>query len=225
MRKFQIGLVLAIWFLVLIPKPVSAYPCSDGTNNCCSTGSDRVGDVRIYCDPNAPGFSLRKLCQTDLNYSAPQQFPDSSCGQPNTNPTSTNNSTPPSNPFQGVIGTISPPPQVINLTNQGGAAGISTLLTNLITIIYELAAIAVVFMLLFGAFQWIISGGEKEAIAKARSRITWAIIGIVFLALTFVILTVIGRITNINFFQGQSLIPLQQFEQSEKAKEQLRGGN
>ena len=59
-------------------------------------------------------------------------------------------------------------------------------------------------MVVISALQWIVSGGDKEAVAKARSRLTYAIIGIVLLALSFLILRVIGQITGFSFFKGSA---------------------
>ncbi len=104
-------------------------------------------------------------------------------------------------PWENVIGTINTPKQVQNLGF--GAGGISTFLTNIVTIIYTIAGIIFVFMMILGAFQWITSGGDKEGIEKARKRITNAIIGLVLLAVTFLIVGVIGQITGFTLFVGQ----------------------
>ena len=81
---------------------------------------------------------------------------------------------------------------------------IGTLLSNILTIVFVLAAIVVLFMLIIGAFQWITSGGDKEAVAGARNRLTFAIIGITILALAFVMIRVLGQITGFEFFAGQN---------------------
>lgn len=84
-----------------------------------------------------------------------------------------------------------------------GAGGISNFLSTLITLIYIFASLIFIFMIVWGAFQWIISGGDKEAVANARKRITHAIIGIFILALSFVIIGIIGYVTGFEFFRGQ----------------------
>lgn len=105
----------------------------------------------------------------------------------------------------GVFGTVSPPPELGQLNSAPtGQAAISTVITNIINIIFVAGAIVCIFMILFAGFQWITSGGDKEAVAKARGRITYAIIGIALMALTFVILSLLGTILHIKFFQGQS---------------------
>lgn len=100
-----------------------------------------------------------------------------------------------------VFGEIIPPLAVQNLGF--GALGISNLLSKIIQLIYMVAGIIFVFMVIISAVQWIVSGGDKEAVGKARGRLTWAVIGIVFLALAWVIISVIGTITGFTFFTGQ----------------------
>lgn len=99
-----------------------------------------------------------------------------------------------------VIGGITPPPQIQSLTSQGGAGGISFFLSRIIELIYTASAVIFVFMVLWSALQWIMSGGDKEKVGAAQKRLTYAIIGIVFLAVAFVIIRVIGEITGFSFF-------------------------
>ncbi|MDO8498583.1 MAG: pilin [bacterium] len=92
---------------------------------------------------------------------------------------------------------ITPPAPVQGLGV--GSAGISNVLSKIVQLIFVLGGIIFIFMVIISALQWIISGGDKEAIAKARGRLTWAIIGIVLLSLAFVITTTIGKITGFKF--------------------------
>lgn len=97
-------------------------------------------------------------------------------------------------------------PIKFNLGNVGGNVGIpggtsvGLIIGNAIKIIMMVALIAVLAMLIFGAFEWIISGGEKEKVASARGRITNALIGLAILGLAFVIVTVAGNLVGINVF-------------------------
>lgn len=95
------------------------------------------------------------------------------------------------------------------------ATTIGSLLSNVLTIIFVLAAILVLFMLVVGAFQWITSGGDKEGVGKARDRITHALIGLAILALAFLIVQVVGQVVNINILNLQSLPTLQQCGQGQ----------
>jgi len=66
--------------------------------------------------------------------------------------------------------------------------------TNIIVLLFTVGAIGFVIMFLWGAVDWILSGGDKEKIAGARKRITTAIAGLVLLSLTFVVMLVVGQI-------------------------------
>ena len=103
---------------------------------------------------------------------------------------------------RGVFGTIKAPSEILPLIQKGGegAGGISLVLNNLITLIYIFAGVIFIFMILWGAFQWLTSGGEKEAVAAARGRITNAIIGIILFAVAFAIIQIIGTFTGFKFF-------------------------
>ena len=50
-----------------------------------------------------------------------------------------------------------------------------------------LAGFLAFFWLVWGAFQYIFAGGNKENLAKARGRITWAIVGLILTILAFLV--------------------------------------
>lgn len=100
----------------------------------------------------------------------------------------------------GVPIRIVPPQSGINPSTPVGL-----LLSNALTIIFVVAALAVLFMLIIGAFQWITSGGDKEKVGKARDRITQALVGLAVLALAFLITVVVGQVLNINILKMDSI--------------------
>lgn len=108
-----------------------------------------------------------------------------------------------------VFGQIETHPAIKNLLgkDQTGAAGISQFLSNFIKLIYTVSAIALVFMLLWGAFDWIISEGNKEKLQAAQQKIIAAVIGILLLAVAFAIIQVLGAFTGFTFFAGQRGVP------------------
>jgi hypothetical protein len=74
-------------------------------------------------------------------------------------------------------GKITPPPG-----SEWGAnpvSGISTMIIFGIQTFLLIAAIAAMFFMLWGAFDWVTSSGDPDAIAKARQKITNAVIGLV----------------------------------------------
>lgn len=111
------------------------------------------------------------------------------------------------NKIECTFGTISPPPAIKSFLGPNdvtGATGISKFLSNLVTLIYTVATIVLIFMFLWGAFDWLTSGGEKEKLASAQTKIISAVIGIMLFAVAFAIIQVLGQFTGFNFFTTPS---------------------
>lgn len=75
---------------------------------------------------------------------------------------------------------------------------IEKILVNVITIFFAVGGIGVVVYFVWGAVDWILSGGDKEKTANARKKMTHAIIGLVLLSLSFVIINIIGQVAGFN---------------------------
>ncbi len=67
-------------------------------------------------------------------------------------------------------------------------------------------AIASFIYLLWGAFQWVTSGGDKEAVSKAQKRITNALVGLVITFSIFAILYLIKWIFDVDL-TGNIILP------------------
>lgn len=107
--------------------------------------------------------------------------------------------------IQHTFGTVSPPPALQKFigSDPTGASGISKFLSNLIALIYTLAAIVLIFMIMWGAWDWLTSEGDKEKLDSARKKIINALVGIVLFAAAFAIIQVMGQFTGFTFFVGQ----------------------
>ena len=77
-------------------------------------------------------------------------------------------------PTNETIGIVSQDPAHNGLRNIQPSGLVSTA----INILLGGAGIAAFIYLLWGGFQWITSGGDKEALDKAKKRITHALIGL-----------------------------------------------
>lgn len=92
-----------------------------------------------------------------------------------------------------------------NITFGGGVdpaqRSLGDVISNALLIVFIAAGLAVLIFLIIGAFRWITSGGDKDAIAKARGTIVNALIGLAILALAFFITVLFGQILNINILQ------------------------
>lgn len=82
---------------------------------------------------------------------------------------------------------------------------LQTIITNAITVIFAIAGILVIVFLIWGAIDWIISGGDKEKVGNARKKITSALIGLAILAFVFVIAAVLGGIVGFNPLREEGL--------------------
>lgn len=64
---------------------------------------------------------------------------------------------------------------------------IEKIIVNLVNLAYIAGVVIFFFMLITGGLQWISSGGDKVAVANARSRISHAVIGLIVLMGVFAI--------------------------------------
>lgn len=85
-----------------------------------------------------------------------------------------------------------------------GAFGISQFLSNAVALFYTVAAVVLIFMLLWGAFDWMTSEGDKEKVNSARNKIISAVMGMLLFAATFAVIQVVGHFTGFTFFKGQN---------------------
>ncbi len=73
-----------------------------------------------------------------------------------------------------------------------------TQLGNIISALLNIAFYLVMFItfyyLVWGAFQYITASGKKEELAKARARITWALIGLLVVMISFLVAKYAGFI-------------------------------
>lgn len=75
---------------------------------------------------------------------------------------------------------------------------ISKVITTLINLAFVIGIVIFFFMLVTGGIQWIASGGDKGALANARSRIVHAIVGLLILLSVYAIVTIIEQAFGIN---------------------------
>jgi hypothetical protein len=75
---------------------------------------------------------------------------------------------------------------------------LGTIIPNLIGLLFLVGIVVFFFMLVFGALQWIFSGGDKGALEAARGRITSALVGIIILFSTFAVIKLIETFFGIN---------------------------
>jgi len=72
---------------------------------------------------------------------------------------------------------------------------------NLVSAILGFAGITLFILLLVGGFKFITSGGDPKAVEGARKTISYAIMGLVVLLLSFLVLVLIKAITGVDVTQ------------------------
>ena len=70
-----------------------------------------------------------------------------------------------------------------------------------LNLLFIAAFILALLFLLFGGIQWIISGGDKTKIEKARNTLTYAIVGLILVLLALFIINLIGGLFGTNLTQ------------------------
>ncbi len=78
-----------------------------------------------------------------------------------------------------------------------GLQQIEDLFKNVISVVVGLAFIATLVMLISAGFKYLTSGGEPKAIQQAHVTVTWALLGILFLAIAWLILLLIENFTGV----------------------------
>ncbi len=77
-------------------------------------------------------------------------------------------------------------------------ANAGSLVSQSLTVVFMLAGLMMFIWAAVGIFQYISSGGNKEGLAKARARITWSIVGFVFILASFVLTKYVQELLNPN---------------------------
>ncbi len=92
---------------------------------------------------------------------------------------------------EDIFGKVTPPPGM-NIGAGDPIQALANFIAFGVRAFILFASGALLIYMLWGAFDWINSSGEKEKVAKAQQKITNAVIGMI---LVFVALTVFGLLT------------------------------
>ncbi len=72
---------------------------------------------------------------------------------------------------------------------------------KLINIGFIVAVVIFVFVLLWGGISWMTSGGDKQKVEDARSKITNGIVGLFVVFFVFVIINIVEMLFGINIME------------------------
>lgn len=106
------------------------------------------------------------------------------------------------------LGTFQPVTGAFSLgsnTSAGAVTNLESIISNAIGIITVLASIFFIIYFLMAAFSWVTAGDSGSA-AKAREKITMAVLGLVLIVISYAIVGLIGTIIGINILQPGQVI-------------------
>lgn len=79
-----------------------------------------------------------------------------------------------------------------------GLTEIESMVGNVVSLIVGLAFVAMMVLILMAGFKYLISGGEPKALQSAHHTLVWALIGIGFIAMAWLLLLILSAFTGIN---------------------------
>lgn len=79
-----------------------------------------------------------------------------------------------------------------------GLDEIESIFTSVISVIVGLAFMTMLVLIVWAGIKYLTSGGEPKAVASAHQTVTWALLGIVFMAIAWLVLQLIHVFTGIN---------------------------
>lgn len=79
-----------------------------------------------------------------------------------------------------------------------GLDEIESIFTSVISVTVGLAFMTMLVLIVWAGIKYLTSGGEPKAVASAHQTVTWALLGIVFMAIAWLVLQLIHVFTGIN---------------------------
>lgn len=106
--------------------------------------------------------------------------------------------------MNNIFGTINKPPGS-EFVGNNPVQGLGNLITFIIQIVLFIGGLATLVYLLWGAFDWLMSEGQKEKLAKAQGKMVNAIIGLLLIVIAFTVFSfVMGTVLGGKFGIGQN---------------------
>lgn len=191
-------IVLTFNILVLsLPSPVYADHCTKEQEEAGIPGS-YTGPLNQYCVGTSRHLNLDNCRHSDVQncptntHCAIEESDELITGIPSPNITRCVPNTAPTG------------------TSTNEAAGlkqIEDVFKNVISVVVGLGFIVSLIMLIFAGFKYLTSGGEPKAVQAAHQTFTWALLGILFLAIAWLVLKLVEAFTGVQvtFFDIRTL--------------------
>lgn len=93
---------------------------------------------------------------------------------------------------------IKPP---TSLGPKGGIDTVKIVIGNALTLMLIVAVVLSLIFIVIAAIQWITSGGDKTKVQAARSRMTWAVGGLIITFVAFAVVSAIGYFFGVNLLK------------------------
>lgn len=75
---------------------------------------------------------------------------------------------------------------------------IPVVFSNIITFALIASGIVALIFIIYSGFKLVTSGGDQKKVEGARKTLTWAIIGLVLILLSFFIVNIVGYVTGVD---------------------------
>lgn len=98
--------------------------------------------------------------------------------------------------FLFLVSFLAPP--VYSANDAAGLQQIEDVFKNVVSAVVGLGFIAMLVLLVSAGIKYLTSGGEPKAIQAAHLTVTWALLGVLFLAIAWIILQLIHTFTGID---------------------------
>ncbi len=83
----------------------------------------------------------------------------------------------------------------------GGLDSLGNIITTLLALLITFAIVFSLFMLIYAGWQWMTSAGDKQKVQQARQRITFVIVGLIVVFISFFVLSILGRFLGVNLLK------------------------
>lgn len=83
-------------------------------------------------------------------------------------------------------------------TFTSGSTDLATFVGNILNLVFVIIGVYLLYQLVLGAIRYVTAGDSKENVAKARGRITWAIVGFMVVIAAFAVSQYVKQVLPIN---------------------------
>ncbi len=84
------------------------------------------------------------------------------------------------------------------MADPAGLKELEELFANIISAAVGFGFVALLVLLIWAGYKYLMSAGEPKAVQSAHQTVTWALLGIVFMAVAWIILQLIKAFTGID---------------------------